>query len=708
MSDKKEKNESLGETFAKATLEAAGEAIGGPAGKAAVKIVSVLGKRIITYYFDDTEPDQGSLPPGVVSPDTSTFAVIGLGRCGSRVTAQLARMIAEAKGTTIPAKAANESSFVGSIRQMLQKPKKSETLRLEPVMVIGDVNEATFAEVDGLLGNSPSVQQVLDSIMKIDYRPLARGGCGNIPIFGEFLTRGLLCLPPDGGHGDKNPWVVARNYLLHLCSKESSNTRMAFYIFSAAGGSGSGAAAELMRAQRFAIKQRRGQPDPLIYFTGIAVIPEISSKNANQLRNTGRTIASYLADLNIRLTTDEDYEAEQHFNYSNQINGNGQNDALHLPPWDSLGIISNEVMRLFASTTIDQAHAEGLANQYIAQQIFNLAAAQSQPKEFKQSDSAQSLSNISSAGVQFQGVHLDTADLRAGLRGPFAFGFAAAAKDEIKTLGGIDAMVLRAISLPKSTKVEGRTVLPDLVEGISISPLKHQDYAKLFEPMQAKFKEQQLKEPLDAKDLEKLSETPFFKRCPRIIFVLTSPLDSGVTLEMSTRVATTLSWLMPNLKQARYAIVPGTTAYFSLSIYFESSVMLCYDVSRALANYVRESWKTRSRKLAPQEFTEQFGKYTRDITAPMPDKEVLDWLGPEELYGHNSVDFANQVKTHNTNWRDFVLAAKTITDDRKQILLQHRVEDCMLRPEEVLAALKYVNYVAHVGKPPEVEPPDYS
>ena len=189
MSEKKDKDESLGGTFARAALEAAGEAIGGPVGKAGVKIVSVLGKKIITYYFDDADSlDQSSLPPGLLMPDTSTFAVIGLGRCGSRVTAQLARMIAEAKGTTIPAKSSAEASFVSSIKQMMQKPKKSETLRLEPVMVIGDVNEATFAEVDGLLGNSPSIQQVLDSIMKIDYRPLARGGCGNIPIFGEFLT----------------------------------------------------------------------------------------------------------------------------------------------------------------------------------------------------------------------------------------------------------------------------------------------------------------------------------------------------------------------------------------------------------------------------------------------------------------------------------------------------------------------------------------
>ena len=52
-------------------------------------------------------------------------------------------------------------------------------------------------------------------------------------------------------------------------------------------------------------------------------------------------------------------------------------------PWNGLAFISNDVMSASSSDPLNLEEVESNANQYIAQQVFNLAAAQFPAAEFE-------------------------------------------------------------------------------------------------------------------------------------------------------------------------------------------------------------------------------------------------------------------------------------------------------------------------------------
>jgi hypothetical protein len=66
----------------------------------------------------------------------------------------------------------------------------------DPILVVGDLNANTFEEIRGIL-QAGSSKAFSDKLLVLDYRPLASDGAGNIPVFGEFFTRGLLSLSPE-------------------------------------------------------------------------------------------------------------------------------------------------------------------------------------------------------------------------------------------------------------------------------------------------------------------------------------------------------------------------------------------------------------------------------------------------------------------------------------------------------------------------------
>ena len=693
----------LGQKLIEEGAKEAVKVVVGPFAGYLVTIISSLGRSLIVYLIDSISENKESVS-ATHDPDSRGFVVIGLGRCGSRVTAQLANMIAEARGPSESAgvvrRSVQNGQVVGYFGSFFRRTPK--TLRLEPTMVIGDLNEATFADVAGLMDTDADRKRMASEMLKIDYRPLAPNGAGNIPIFGEFFTRGLLSLPPNvQKDGRLNPWTLARTYLLERCTDSETNTRLAFYIFSAAGGSGAGAAAEIMRAQRFAIALSAKQPPPQLYFTGVAVIPdERTTRNDAQFRNTGRTIVQYLADLNIKLDSAGDYLREPTFQYGTQLvlAKDGERTPFPLQPWDSLGIVSNSVMAQASGIAIDQAKAESFANQYIAQQVFNLAAAQSPPGEFKGLDQAASAGTDASS-VRFQALHLDKEDLRSGLRGPMCFAFSAASKDDVSSIAGVDALILRALSLPKLSTAYNQQGIPDLVQGISVAPLDPKRYSERTNALWKRVEEiraskNSSKEELLEGEFAELARISLFKRCPRMIFVVTSPLDRAVSSEMSSRIADVLAWLMPNVKQARFAIVPGTTAFFSLSVYIESSVVLCYEVERAVLRYIWECWAQRTEE--SDVFQDEYEKVINQKER-ISDDQVENWLGKVELYGENVPDAENLAKAHNRHWQSFVDGAN-IDTARKAALKKHKVEDCFVTVQEVAAALRYINYVQRVEK----------
>ena len=155
-------------------------------------LVSRYGKKIIEYSFRreiqeaqiKPEDDKG-VPP---------FVVVGLGRCGCHVSAELSEIIAfndpSAKG-----KAHDGQRF--SWMSSFFNPKNGEppALRFEPIVLVGDIDETSFDDVGGLLQQGGVPKYVQEGFLQLKYSPLAEGGVGHVPIFAEFLTRALLLLP---------------------------------------------------------------------------------------------------------------------------------------------------------------------------------------------------------------------------------------------------------------------------------------------------------------------------------------------------------------------------------------------------------------------------------------------------------------------------------------------------------------------------------
>lgn len=682
---------------AEKVVELGAELAAGPiAGKAAsvtFRIVSRHGKQIIAYWVNrDSSNVRESLERIRRPQDTELppFAVVGLGRCGTHVTAQLGQMVAAASRTNKPDGQKADTRSVNPLK--LFKRPGPLIYPLEPMMVVGDINEQMLAEVVDVLGSEE--KSIGRKVLKIDYRPLAVGGAGNVPLFAEFFTRGLLSLPPkplirsDSKQDSAGPWENARTYLIDSCSAElANNPRLVFYIFSLGGGTGAGSAAELMRAQRYAIATTP-IGDPQVYFTGVAIIPDDLEKNRTHLINAGRTLVQYLAELNIDLSKSADYYEAPRFNVGTAVTMGG--GEVPLMPWNGLAVISNDVMG--RSTSLAASHeAQRIANQYISQQIFNLAASQlpgEQPEEDKSAISERA----------FQTERLDPQDLLTGLVGPYAVCFSVAKSQAFLPPGEIDSLFVRALSVPSTTEVDKTS--GTVVEGISILPASLAEYVAATSSLheQAGPREDG-KEGIIKESLSTLSGLDFFGRCARLLFVFTQPANGDIPGSSIERLLDLIDWLCPNLSQVRYAIIKGTTAHFTLSIYVEGTVVLCPDVQLAIRNYIRLCWGQRG--ASKEAF---LAKYQELLSAepPIKHEDITAWLGEREQYRANIPNFDNLVSALNQRWKKFVEDTEGLSDARRAELHTHTVESTYLTPKEVAAALRYVNYVSHFGQPPLV------
>lgn len=629
-------------------------------------------------------------------------AVIGLGRCGCRVTASLAQMISQARGAADGRHGNSSRQMVPRwLSDLLKSKTDKQAYTLDPILVVGDLNINTFTEIKGLIEHGGS-SVFADTLLILDYSPVAADGAGNIPVFGEYFTRALLSLSPDW-KGSNPEWNLARSYLIGSFERSASSPKLAFYIFGAAGGSGSGGAMELHRAQRTALALTPGQP-PRIYFSGIAVIPSDIDKNDHQLRNTGRLLVQYLADLDIRLEDDSDYIREVQPRYAtraqacyNASNGNEQKRVpidIPIPPWDSLGIVSNQIMCAVGATSDRQPAVEERANQYIAQQIFNLAYSQSAADAYKTRHDTEL-----DPTTRFQAVKLDVEDLINGLCGPYAIGFSASEADAVASDSGVDSFYLRAISVPAIYTSKVNTALNNTIQGISICPQRQEKYSATVAKIRDKINEEKPgSSSLSESDFKSVRELLFFARCPRLVVVLTSPVNDHVTSGIQNRIKQLIEWCFPIVRQVRMATIAGTTPFYSLSLYIEGSVVHAYDVKAAIANYLFSCWKNRSNDpMAAQQFADQF-KAIIDQRTPISTQQVVDWLGPVELYGDNVNAWAKRVDDHEASWRKHVSGLRDLPDSRRPQLRKHSVESCLLTPEHLAAALRYLNYARHTGR----------
>ena len=667
------------------------------------KLVSRYGKPLVSYYLgsdadhtspqaDQESPDDRGVPP---------FVVVGLGRCGCHVSAELAEIMAlNRPGGAARRKPTDKSRWMS---QFFGQRGETPVLQFEPIMLIGDIDETAFVDVDGLMREGGVPEDMRKDFLKLNYQALAEGGVGHVPVFAEFVSKGLLLLPAVE-RADVPLWSTARGLLLNFSTKRKQIPRLVFYVFSSGGGTGAGSAPEIMRAQSYA--KTVTNVDREMYFTGVSILPANISRDQTLLINTGRTLVRYLADLNINLESRAAYDgapscaASSFIEMPDQMQpgmeldeNDGRVTSRPILPWNALALISNDVMETSANQAQTFDEAESNANQYIAQQVFNLAAAQFPAAEFDKDEDSGPITK-----KNYQEVRLDPNDLKAGLTGPYAVCFAAAptevAADQDTRV--VDEMFLRAISLASQHSVEGSKGSP-LIEGISVAPFHKEEYRTIIESLKI-YLDAEDQQGLTFESLSELRAIPFFERCPRIIFSLTSPQKSDIPNSYKERLGQLIEWAFPNLIQTRSAISWGTTAFFSLSIFVETSVLLVPDVQLAIVNYLRLCWQQRRSDLG--EFIQTYRRI-REQEPPIMDEDIEAWLGQTEDYGVNIPNFDNICAEHNRKWAHYV--ERHCSDPkRKKVLLTHRVENSLISGAEAAAALRYLNYAYNLAKPQPV------
>ncbi len=690
--DIKNDNAQRGDEIAEFIGEVIGDLTGIPGGGSAGKYISRYGKRVFAYYIDKNKGRSLEVPQkskNTQNNESHEFLVVGLGHCGCYVTATLAQIISDAVARN---KETASKSNQSNILRFFSGGTDSPFLVFDPMLLVGDVDGAIFREIDGYLKKANVPESRIDHILKLSYKPLAEGGAGHVPIFADFLTRGLLLLPTNSDNNSMESWDKARNYLVDRFVRNPQATRLIFYVFSTGGGSGAGSAPEIMRAQRFAMAVSN-EHDPQIYFTGIAVMPQrIRSFRRHQI-NTGRAIIRYLADLNIVLEDESHYDQSPSFKTSTLISF--ENDEITMMPWEGLALVSNDVMSVIDDKSIEQEEVEANANRYIAQQIFNLAAAQSPMAHFEEDNS------VTITTKNYQSTRLDPQDLKTGLVGPYAICYSVATEEQLltKSSAGIDKMLLRAISLPRYTNsIKLKDARP--IEGISIAPQDKITYPNLTDKLYEKLEKGNEAE-LEESDFEDFHQIPLFTKCPRVVYVFTAPQEGKLPATLIARLSNLIEWLFPSLNEPRRAIIRGTTAHYSLSIYIETSVVLCPDVQSAITNYIKHCWKQR--RTNANEFLEQYREYVTQ-KPPIDGEQICKWLGESELYGMNVPNFDGIREELNKKWFSYIKKLE-LPEKEQERLKMHRVENSYLTVEEVVSALRYINYAYNLGQPEDV--PDW-
>jgi hypothetical protein len=476
--------------------------------------------------------------------------------------------------------------------------------------------------------------------------------------------------------------------LLDYTTREANPTRMVFYVFSAGGGSGSGSSAELMRAQRLAIVAA-DNPDPEMYFCGFSVLPYDQHINKIHRVNTGRFFIQYLADLGVRLPDNTYYYRALEYDYG--LCADLGNSERPIEPWNGLAVVSNDTLRAMDAEATKEEVDQNV-NQYVAQQIFNLASGQISVLEYERTE------DISPSLLNFQSVRMDPADLKNGLIGPFAVGFAVAeaAPTQAKS-SWIDAMILRALMSPQLNESYESSKKTGLIQGLSIAPeamgsKEQEDYDKAITSLYGQISDK-ASSGLTKELVSFFRQIPLFERCPKVIFVFTAPQAGIIPGNVDRRLAEVLSWIMPNLNQARYAVVRGTTEVYTLSIFMQSSVVLCPEVLDSIRDYLYLCWKTRA--LEQDEFEKLWQSFIYD-DPNVDEAKVRDVFGDYENLGPEFDRFDRTIRDYEQKWQSVLNGFASLVGEDLAQLRGYSLASCLVNYREVASALRYLRYVHNV------------
>lgn len=646
-----------------------------------------LKKQIYPLHDNFSDEDQNSAPfPSV--------CLIGLGRCGSNISLDLANLVYNARnyylndfqksGTKTKNQSSLTSQWIKNTLGIKDKHNKHAAFLIEPFVVLGDLDQDIAGRVHySYMDGKHSLLEGYSKMKIMDLSEVHAGGSGNAPVLGQYLAKIIL---NKGAEKFLNKdWKSIHSYLIDSCGIKANQSRLFFYIFSAGGGTGSGMASEFGLAQQYAYmsktlhtekqahNERRSDAHSFvfepIFSSGICILPNIACQTVEISEalhiNAGRLLCKYLSE-----------EWDFSYNVENEGNETKRSIVDRLRPWNSMMLISNDIMRYAEEAdggsmqNVDVNTMEKYANQYISQQIFNILTAQAVTKDYDQD-------YFRRAGVDISDtIRLDANDLFMSLAGPVTIAYAeSTVKKTAPIINGhqedselveldIDDLFFRSIDLPHFNK-DTRAI-----EGVSLLPMK----ADIYREHLAQCRDNDY-------DTSKLKEILFFNKCSSVVSIISLPKDYKLSYMDLNRLKTHLNSLFPNTTLKRYALVIGASENISLTTLIAKSPCLSDDFLTLIVSYVKRCF-AKNEYCYDDNFDEAFLSF---ITNDEFDEAGLDKMISE---------FENPAKILDTNWH----AIKPMYEKKYREILGDEekfisINDIRLTSTNVKRAIKYLREI---------------
>jgi len=503
-----------------------------------------------------TEPNEGLAFPSA--------ALIGLGQCGTNICMNVAELLRAAEDDSSP----QESRHAGAMLQRLREVFDKRTARhlFAPVILLADLNVDNKDTM--LAGGSPIL--AVDGYRRchfIDLAWLQKGGAGNIPFKGQFLGRLALATdlqPTNGANEGRASWLNSRAYFVDSLGLRDNPSRLVFCTFSTGGGTGSGLSLEIGAAQQAIYKGRLErvrdpqQDAPLaehiepICALGIGIMPRADQDSKAQSMNTGRCVCAYLS----RERAFDDKQGQRIFN--------------------ALILVSNEVMAWDGedASNVENRQVMERANEYVAQQMFHLLAAQALSKDYEQ---RRAKSRDWGPDTK-ETIRLDASDLANALRGPTLVTYA----ESIPSQLDMEDLFRRCVGFPRYNPTT------ECLEGISILPHGKQIYAAALE---------KTGEQLGAA----LGALPVFRQTTTVVVILSVPERYEVGERDLRLLKNQVAQMAPRANIRRYALVRGASRHIGLCMVLGEGACLSSEVRGHLNLFLLNCFKLKA--VAAGEFT---------------------------------------------------------------------------------------------------------
>jgi len=626
-----------------------------------------------------------------------SVCLIGLGRCGSNISLDLAMLVHNARQFYLDDTQRREASEkdTGMAAKWIRKnfhlpPKNSgaQAFLIEPLIMLGDLDKDINGRIKSSYGRGEN--NLLDNYKKMKVMDLSEvhaGGAGNAPILGQYLAKMILNRGTEQ-FLDEN-WKNIHSYLIDSCGIKANQSRLFFYIFSAGGGTGSGMASEFGLAQQYAymsktfndsVWNKQGVPltgdhsfvfEP-IFSTGICILPNLASESSEISEalhiNSGRLLCKYLSE-------------EWNFSYNNADEDGAEKGIMErLRPWNAMMLISNDIMRYAEESNdgdiknIDVNTMEKYANQYISQQIFNILTAQSVTTDYDQD-------YFRRAGIDInETIRLDANDLFMSLAGPVTIAYAEAVVSKTSSFVSesseqkqkeqevieldVDDLFFRSIDLPHFNDVT------KAIEGVSLLPIESKRYREYLKDCKA-----------NNYNTEKLKKLHFFNQCSSIVSIISLPKDYKLSYMDLNKLKKHLNNIFPNTTLKRYALVIGTSSNVSLTTLIAKSPCLSDDFLTLIVSYIKRCFG-KGKYRYDDSFDRAFLSLIRD--------EVFD----DEHFNEMVDEFENPAKILDTNWN----AIKPMYEKKYRETIEGNkkfvsINDIRLSSEDIKGTIMYLREI---------------